>query len=89
MVLVLIVVSVVVLVVFASTMVVSLLLLFYSVTVVVDLATFWVDERSQIVYDHRMTPATSRPTSTVSLYFSISSIGITNCILLQAGLFPL
>jgi len=45
-------------------------LLWCRVTVVVDLDKFWVDERSPIIYDFRLTPPTPPPTSTVHAFFS-------------------
>jgi len=46
------------------------------VTVVKDIATFWVDERSPIINDHRLRPTTGRPATTVwlSYYYYVSYI---------------
>jgi len=52
---------------------VTLLSLVNRVTVVLDSDTFWVDERSPIIYDHRLSPSPSLPSPTVrSSYLSPS-----------------
>jgi len=40
-------------------------LLFIRVTVVVDYDAYWVDERSPIIYESKLTPPTVQPTTTV------------------------
>ena len=42
-------------------------LLHCRVTLVVDYDTYWVDERSEVIYDQRLQPATSPPVSTVRI----------------------